>query len=302
VRRIALLVVAALLATPAAIAAPARISANEFAARLSTAERLALIGKAAPSTAAMEAVREALALPITVEFPEGDVIVVALDDFLASLTGRHASHFDRAAQHIDAMRVAFQRARTAAPPDRAHVRAVLARAYVGVSAKPGVIQRIRRAISSAIASFLERLLSNTGLGTFAAWAIVAVLLVAGIWGLTRLAVPERRVGKRASIEEEVVDWRQRALEALARGDEPEAVRARYRLLLQALASRGIVRDSPSLTAGETRRSVRRSERPTLVPPVDEATAVFERVAYGEQPLRPGDLETMQRAEEEVLSR
>jgi hypothetical protein len=302
VRKIALLVVAVLLAAPAAHAAPARVSADEFATRLSNAERLAVIGASAPSPAAMDAVRDALALPSAVEFAEGDVIVVGLDDFLANLTGRHASHFDRAAQHIDAMRVALERARTAAPPDRAQVRAALARAYVGVSAKPGVIQRIRRAIGSAITSFLERLLSNAGLGTFFAWAIVAVLLAAGIWGLSRLAVPERRVRKRAAIEEENVDWRQRALEALARGDEPEAVRARYRLLLKALASRGIVRDSPSLTAGETRRSVRRSERPTLVPPVDEATAVFERVAYGEQQLRPGDLEAMQRAEEEVLSR
>jgi len=247
----------------------------------------------------MNAVREALGLPSTVVFPEGDTIAVEVDDFLGELTGRHASHFDLAARHIDAMRAAFERARRASPPDRAAVRAALARAYVGVTAKPSLIARIRRAIASAFQSFIERLLSNTGLGTFVAWAIVAVLLVAGIWGLTRLAVPERRVRKRAAIQLENVDWRRLAEEALARGDHPEAVRAQYRLLLQALASKGILRDSPSLTAGECRRSVRGSDQPRLVPPVDEATAVFERVAYGEQPLRPGDLEAMQQAEQEV---
>jgi uncharacterized protein DUF4129 len=188
------------------------------------------------------------------------------------------------------------------PPGRAAVRSALRRAYAGVSAKPGLIQRIRRAITSALQSFLETLFSSAGLGAFVAWAIVAILLGAGAWGLTRLAVPERRVRRRAPLREEDIDWRRLAEEALARGDHPEAVRARYRLLLQALASQGILRDSPSLTAGECRRSVRRSDRPALIPPVEEATAVFERVTYGEQPLRPGELEAMQRAEEVVRSR
>jgi uncharacterized protein DUF4129 len=302
VKRVTLLLLTLSLATNAAVAAPPRVSAEAFAQRISDAERLAETGISSPSPEAMNAVRRALGLPSTVVFPEGDTVVVRLDDFLRALTGRHASHFDLAASHLGAMRMAFVLARTASPPDRVAVRAALARAYADVTATPGLLTRIRRAIVSALQSFVDRLLSNTGLGTFIAWAIVAVLLVAGVWGLTRLTVPARRVRKRATVDTENVDWRRVAEEALARGDHPEAVRARYRLLLQALASQGILRDSPSLTAGECRRTVRRSERPALAPPVDEATTVFERVAYGEQPLRPGDLEAMQRAEEEVMSR
>jgi uncharacterized protein DUF4129 len=302
VKQAAVVLLALSVATGAAAATPPRVSAEAFAQRISDAERLAETGITSPSPEAMNAVRRALGLPITVVFPEGDTVVVGLDDFLRALTGRHASHFALASRHLGAMRMAFVLARTTSPPDRAAVRATLARAYAGVSAHPGLLTRIRRAIAYALQSFVDRLLSNTGLGTFVAWAIVAVLLVAGVWGLTRLTVPERRVRKRSTVEMENVDWRRIAEEALARGDHPEAVRARYRLLLQALASQGILRDSPSLTAGECRRSVRRSDRPGLAPPVDEATTVFERVAYGEQPLRPGDLDAMQRAEEEVMSR
>lgn len=290
------------MAIPAAHAAPPRVSADEFAARLLGAERLAETGASDPTPEAMDAVVDALGLPVTVMFAEGDSMPVMRDPYFSGLSGTHKSHFERAAQHIGAMRVAFERARTATPPDRAAVRSALRRAYVGVSAKPGLIQRIRRAIASAVQSFLEKLFSSGGVGAFFAWAIVAALLAAGLWGLTRLAVPQRRVRKRAPLREEDIDWRRLAEEALARGDHPEAVRARYRLLLQALAAQGILRDSPSLTAGECRRSVRRSDRPTLVPPVDEATAVFERVAYGEQPLRPGELEAMERAEEAVRAR
>ena len=249
----------------------------------------------------MDAVRDALGLPSVVVFPEGDEMIVASDEMLASLAGRRGIDFELAARRLEAMHAAFERARGALPPDRAEVAAALERAYAGVSSRPGLLQRIRRWIGGALESFLERLFSTGGFGTFVAWAVVAALLLAGVWGLTRAVVPERRVRKGAARKPEAVDWRRLSAEALARGDTPEAVRAHYQLLLQALASKGIVRDSPTLTAGECRSSVE-GARPSLVPAVDRATGVFERVAYGEQNLLPGDLEAMQRAEEEVRSR
>ncbi len=199
------------------------------------------------------------------------------------------------------MHRALDQARAAAPPDRAQVRASLMRAYVGVSANAGWLERTRRAIISALKRFLERIFSYAGFGSIVAWVVVGTLLVSGVWALSRAFVPARRVRLRNADRPEEVDWRRLSVEALARGDAPEAVRAHYRLLLHALAREGILRESPSLTAGECRRSVG-VERPSLVPAVSRATGVFERVAYGEQELRPGDIEAMQNAEAEVSSR
>jgi len=110
-------------------------------------------------------------------------------------------------------------------------------------------------------------------------------------------VPDARTDI-ASNEVAIVDWRRAADEALARGDQNEAVMALYHVLVHTLASRGVVREAPSLTAGECRWAVRR-ERPGLAVPIERATAAFERVAYGKQDAAAGDVDALRAAEQEA---
>jgi len=282
-------------------AAYARVTAAAFAERLDTAERIARESETIPSPGRMDAVRAALGLPSIIVYDDEDPTLVAEDRFLDSLSGRGSGDFARAAMHIGVLESAFDLTRKATRIDRAAADAALARAYAGISANPGWIERVVRAIAAAFRWIFERLTSLGGVGSVASWLGVAALLALTIWGLARTFVPAKRIRSQPTPETPSIDWRARYADALAHGDEPEAVRAYYRLLLEALASRGIVPSSPSLTAGECRRSVGES-RPRLYPSVAKATGVFERVAYGRRPLEPGDLEAMERAEVEVMGR
>ncbi|MCW3037952.1 MAG: hypothetical protein JWM17_3264, partial [Actinobacteria bacterium] len=94
------------------------------------------------------------------------------------------------------------------------------------------------------------------------------------------------------------DWDRVAREAMARGDLAEAVRARYGALLASLAGRGIVPDTPSLTAGECRRAVA-GGLAGVYPVVAKATTIFESVMYGAAEATAGDVDTLAAAERSV---
>jgi hypothetical protein len=85
---------------------------------------------------------------------------------------------------------------------------------------------------------------------------------------------------------------------MARGDLFEAVRARYGGLLAALAARGVVPDTSSLTAGETRRAVA-GGLPEVYPAVVRATTVFESVMYGRADATASGVDTLAEAERSV---
>lgn len=301
-RTVVALVVAALVSTGAAGQltgagpVPERITAEELAGRLVAAKRIAEEAASAPAPSRMDDVRAAVGLPLVVIFAEGDELPVAADGFLASLAGDRARDFRAAAAHLDALAGSLRLSVAAAPPDRARVRADLVTVYRGLSPHPGIRDRILRTLGRWLRSFLDHLGSFQGAQSVVAWLVVVALLIAALWLVSRLnLVPDRR-GSAAAARAERIDWRRVAREALARGDEPEAARAHYRALLEALAARRAVPDSPSLTAGECRSAVA-AALPDLSQVVSRATGIFERVAYGRQALRPGDLEAMRNAEQ-----
>lgn len=276
---------------------PPTLSAEAFGQRLFDAERAASDAAALPSPEAMRSVRAIVGLPVRVSFGNGDVLVITEDPFLDALRGATGSDFRAVAEHLAALRDELESAAASVPPDREGARAALVGAYRGVSAQLGWRERIMQAVTDWFRGVLERLTNFSGAGSAIAWVVVAAVLALVIWLLTRLRlVPGRAIREAREREAAAIDWHRVARDALARGDEPEAVRAHYRALLAALARRGVVPDTPSLTAGECRLSVGRF-LPGAYSDVARATGIFERVAYGRRALAAGDLDAMRRAEE-----
>lgn len=281
--------VAAIAATP--------IGAAEFADRLETAHRLAQEGTAAPSPVAMEAVRAALGLPARVDV-DGSILTLPADPFLARLEGREADDFQRAVTHLEQLQAGLEDALGAEALDRASLEAALDEAYRGgIQVRPGLIERIRRAVLELLEGLLYRIISFHGGDSILAWAVVLALLVLAVWLLRRLRlVPGRAIapgtGERGG---RLIDWRGRAEEALRAGDLVGAVHALYRSLLATLAGRGLLIERPGLTAGECRGAVRASN-PSLYDVVAKATRRFERVAYGGVPPRHEDVDLLREAE------
>ena len=226
---------------------------------------------------------------------------VGRDPYLEGLKGEHGEDFLHAADHLDRMLVAMQSAIDAGVPERARVESALKRAYKGIRLTENPFQQIRQAIlnflSEQIARALFYLTSNRGIGSLVAWTVVVFVLIAVTVLVVRRIrlVPDKALPSTETERSARFDWEAEAEAALARGDHPGAVRARYRALLQALAYRGAIRDEPSLTAGEARGATSKA-LPSAYPAVAGATAVFERVAYGREPLAPGELDEMKRAE------
>ncbi|TMK47981.1 MAG: DUF4129 domain-containing protein [Actinobacteria bacterium] len=136
-----------------------------------------------------------------------------------------------------------------------------------------------------------------GLLVSIAAGILAVVVVVLIRRLGYI-VPERRAAGDGPGRQGKPDWDRLAREAMARGDLVEAVRARYGALLAALAGRGIVPDTPSLTAGECRRAVA-GGLPGAYPVVAKATTIFESVMYGRAEATAGGVDTLAAAERSV---
>jgi hypothetical protein len=290
---------AAIMAVPSA--AQPQYSAEAFLARLDHARSLARSGALDPSPTAMESVRDALGLPAVVSTNRGSVSLPP-DPFLERLEGAARADFERAEAHLDAL-VADLRASAGTgsqSPDR--LREALDRAYAGLGrVRPGLVDRVRRAIGDFLGGVLQRLFSFSGTGSLIAWIVIVALLALILGYLVRSRlVPESVVppALRRAPGQSRGDPRQRAEEALLRGDHLEAVRALYEVLLATLAGRGLVSDSPSLTAAECRMAVARA-RPSLTPTVSEATGLFERVVYGGRPAGPEDAQELLRADREA---
>lgn len=289
---------AAILARPApAVAAP--IPLEEHVRRLDRATALAISGAADPSPAAMEAVRAQAALPAEVVL--GDrVVAIPADPILDSLGGRIPAEFDLAALRLQALAEAARAAVAVSPPDPDRIRAALREAYRGIQARPSWLQRLGRAAQELLRAVFGRVLDSLagfrGAASLVSWAVVLGLIALAVVLLMRVRlVPEREVRAALVDAGEGVDWGRRAEEALARGDLEEAARALFRALVRTLAERGVVRDTPSLTAGECRSAVE-AGLPELFPDVARASAVFERAAYGGLRPRPEELEAIRRAE------
>jgi len=268
---------AALLAFPAAgWGAPKPISGIDFVARLDRARRLAEADAAAPTPLKMQAVRGALGLPLDVDLA-GRTVHVPADGVLDGLRGTTTEDFHNADDHL---------------------------ALRGIRTEPSLFERVRHDIWVFILSLWQRITRAVnrvplphGLLVSIAAGILAVVVVVLIRRLGYI-VPERRAAGDGPGRQGKPDWDRLAREAMARGDLVEAVRARYGALLAALAGRGIVPDTPSLTAGECRRAVA-GGLPGAYPVVAKATTIFESVMYGRAEATAGGVDTLAAAERSV---
>jgi hypothetical protein len=296
--------VGALLLSGAATASaqPTTIDSVEYLRRLAGAAAIARSSAIKPSPARMDEVRRALGLPVTVNIRGRDVRV-GRDRFLEELKGDRGEDFLRAANHLDRLESTTQAAIVTSVPSLARVAGAVEKAYSGIQLEVGPLQRLRQAILNFLSEQLARaifyLTANRGVGSLLAWTVVVAILAAVVALVVRRI---RLVPEKASpidrIKKERVDWEAEAASAMARGDYAGATRARYRALLEALAYRGAIDDIPSLTAGEARGATSKT-LPNAFQAVADATAVFERVAYGRAPLAPGELEAMKEAESVV---
>ena len=295
---------AGLLAFPATgWGAPRPIGGNDFVARLDNARRLAEAGAAQPAPPKMQAVREALDLPLDVDLA-GGTVHVPTDSLLDGLRGTTTEDFRNADDHLAAMEDDARAAVSAKPPDPARLSAALREALRGIRTEPSWFERVRHDLWVVIVSLWQRIARAVnrvplphGLLVIVAGGILA-LVVAVLLRRLGYIVPERRAPAGAPGRQKKTDWDRLAREAIARGDLGEAVRARYGALLAVLAGRGIVPDTPSLTAGECRRAVA-GGLPGAYPVVAKATTIFESVMYGRAEATAGDVATLAAAERSV---
>jgi hypothetical protein len=285
---------------PLASAAPAAaqevVSADAYAERLERA--LSIVAAPAGSPAARaRAAREAMGLPIVVLTGDGE-LTIPPDPVLEAAAAGELDDPAVVESHLRHLLDEARRAQAGQPVGEETLRDDLDAAYAAVRGDESLWGRLRRRALELLADLLFRLFRFEGVGTLGAWLLLAAVVAGLVWLVRRLGlgiVPQRRTPAAARIATSP-DWRRLAEESLARGDLEGAVRYRYHALLGELAAAGVIRDDPSLTAGEARRAVRRL-RPGLYQDVRRATGAFERIAYGRHPAREEDVEAVRIAEE-----
>ncbi len=282
------------------------VPVDEYAARLETS--IGVLRGAPPGIdpdTAIDAALRPVGLPLSVELPGGTSVVVTEDFLLGSVRSEAGpTELTRAEDRLQASVDAARGFGSASPPDAATIHAALTEAYAGLQAtSPTLIDRIISDIQQAIGWLFDHTVNalvRSGTGGLLTWLVLLVVGVAALLFVRRVrsgVVNEARLDG-ATDGERLIDWRRAADEAIAAGDWATAVRSLYHVLLATLAARGVVRDAPSLTAGECRRAVHRA-RPALAAPVDRATDTFERVAYGKLPADADDVEILRTAERAV---
>lgn len=272
---------------------------DEHRQRLVSAAEVAEAGIRAPSPDRMREVRTLVGQDVVL-IVDDHRIALGADPFLSGLEGTEPEDFRAAATHAGTLRSELDALVGSDPVQQDRLDAALARSYDGVDPSLAIRERVMRAIGDALARILEPLLRNRGTTSTVA-SVLLLLLGLGLvlWLARRLrVVPDAREPRRSEGRTREVDWRRMAADALARGDLEAALRAEYRVLLHVLDARGVVDDAPSLTAAECRSAVARTQ-PGLAGPVRQATDAFERVAYGDQPVRREDVDAVQRAEREA---
>ena len=145
---------------------------------------------------------------------------------------------------------------------------------------------------------LQKLFSSFtgGSGGGLAWVILAVLVGVAIFLLTRVrggVFSRRRVEDEPLFQTSVearrspVEWLDEAERLERSGDWKGGLRARYRALVGGLIVEQILRDIPGRTTGEYRIEMRRSGGP-VAGAFAEASTLFERAWYGDEPTGPAE--------------
>jgi hypothetical protein len=272
-------------------AAPvASVDVSELADRAERAASLAREAAAAPSPEALEEIRAALGLPTSVRVGDRTVTLPA-DPFLASLDGDSGQDFEAAAIRLEVLADAYRSTMLVDRVDREELRRDIEAAYGrAIDAEPGFWERVER----AIAAFLEGAFREAGetLGRPGAWIVIVGLLLGTALALRRLGVRPVPEAVARGEPHRRVDWRKQADAARARGDLAATLGWLYAGMVEALASRGMVEDRPSLTTGEVRRSTATGELSGLV---SEATTRYERIRYGLTPPTDDDVDALESA-------
>lgn len=122
-------------------------------------------------------------------------------------------------------------------------------------------------------------------------AAVALLVYRARGGWRRERTADDAAGGRVIVSpgEEGIDWEAEAARCEAEGRWREALRARYRLLVGGLATRGVIGDLVGRTAGELVAEVRTSCPPATAT-FTAATDRFEEAWYGGVAVDPADLD------------
>lgn len=254
----------------------------------------------------MSQVHEVIGYPLLVTTNE-QAISIEFDTVLSQLEGADSGDFLIAAQRLDVLLAQATELQSQDPVPRTFIADSLSSAYQGIRDQPTSFQRLRRwvagivgTIANAIAEFLS---GGAILGQMVRWLALAGVFAAVIFFALKVTrrirlVSETSAGIDSAIQRQV-DWRSEGEKALAQGDLREAVRSLFRAIIQSLASRGVIDDDPSVTAGECRRAVR--DFPLLSSAVERAAGIFELVTYGEAEPTSEQVEIMQHSELSVRS-
>jgi hypothetical protein len=153
-----------------------------------------------------------------------------------------------------------------------------------------------------------------GVANLVAWLVLAGLLGVTVWFVARAVVRRRgraRRAKPAKVTAKTVvvvdrsrepdEWRTMAAARAAAGEWREALRCRYRALVGDLARRGLLDEIPGRTTGEERAQLSATS-PPAAPTFSEATDLFDRVWYGDEPGGVGEHDRFAALEGEVLDR
>ena len=150
---------------------------------------------------------------------------------------------------------------------------------------------------------LQKLFSSFtgGSGGGLTWVILAVLVGVAIYLLTKV---RGGVFSRRHVDDEPlfstaiearrspVEWLAEAERLEAAGDWKAGLRARYRALVGGLIAEQILRDIPGRTTGEYRIEMRRAA-PPVAGAFAEASGLFERAWYGDEPTGPAQSQQFQ---------
>jgi hypothetical protein len=149
-----------------------------------------------------------------------------------------------------------------------------------------LLQQILSWIDRRVSSGLDAASSTPPLSAFAAMVVLALLVGAIAWMLTRARATARtEKEQRAVLTDEKISaagLRARAEQAFAEERFEDAVVDAYRALAVRQVERGRLDDTPGATAHEVARALA-DEYPHQRPRVDASAALFDAVLYGDRP-------------------
>lgn len=180
---------------------------------------------------------------------------------------------------------------------------ILAGSEFQASEKP-LVQRAMAWVQRQLTRLLNNLFSGGG-GAAATWLIVAAVVGALVFLVRRLVRnvqpdPGVRMATSTAARRSPDEWRADALAHEAAGDWKEALRCRFRALVGDLVDRSALADVPGRTAGEYRTELGEAN-PAAAAPFAEATDLFERAWYADEPTGPTENTRFRALADAVLS-